>query len=450
MAAGSDGSHTFTFDTVSRRLPAIVRSTIAANGYAGALAADLERLAAEIAAGAPLVALTAPALLPWNAHAPMADALARRETWISAPWFLVENYMYKRIWQLTNVEHAAATGARRPGSAEPHDPFLLQKEAALHASDGALLESILPLFGSTTSASPDSPPPASIAHFVYRSLWGNRADLSISAGDGARAVGDALHAERGGGGGSAGGAARGAQVAAPPLGARVSLEQVRDGARLLCDDAPLLVAALAAPPPTGAPGGARLVVVCLDNAGLELLTDLALAAALLVGGQCDVVELVAKDAPTFVSDALPADVAETVGYLRAHASGDARALARTLDTMAADGRLLVSGGAEPFCTSPCGFWQMPRGMAERWCGASAVLLKGDANYRRLLGDAHWPHATPPAAALSAEWPAAGRTFCLRTCKSEVLVGVSAERAAAAAAESAAWLTAGTYGVVQRF
>jgi hypothetical protein len=43
-----------------------------------------------------------------------------------------------------------------------------------------------------------------------------------------------------------------------------------------------------------------------------------------------------------------------------------------------------------------------------------------------------------------------RTLCLRTCKSEVLVGVRAEATARAAAEADDWLTAGEYGLVQLF
>ena len=55
--------------------------------------------------------------------------------------------------------------------------------------------------------------------------------------------------------------------------------------------------------------------------------------------------------------------------------------------------------------------------------ARLVVLKGDANYRRLLGDAHWAHETAARAVLGAGWPPAARVLCLRTCKSEVLVGV---------------------------
>ena len=58
--AASDGAHTFTFDSVQRRLPLIVGSVLDSNAYGEALRAELRGLAAEIAAGAPLKPLLAP------------------------------------------------------------------------------------------------------------------------------------------------------------------------------------------------------------------------------------------------------------------------------------------------------------------------------------------------------------------------------------------------------
>lgn len=419
----------------------IVKSTISANGYTGALQADLLQLAEQIAGAHKLVPLEAPELRPWNEHPPMAAALAAGETWLSAPWFLVETYLYKRILELTNHRHAQTTGARCAGSSLPHDPFKAQKEEALHASERTLVDSILPLFGSAAGLAH-----APLSHFVYRALWGNRADLSISAGNGQQAVSAAQDAER------FDALRRGlAQAAGPGAegGRCVPLAEVQDSGHLLCDHTAALLAAL---PPAPAQAGAKptgTVLIVLDNAGLELLTDLALAVALVRLGHCAVVELLAKDSPTFVSDAMPADVHETLSWLRQHAQPEARALAAELDELYASGRLVVSGGDEPFFTSPLPFWQLPQRLADKMAAAEAVLLKGDANYRRLLGDAHWPHDTPPSAVLGTGWPAV-RTFCLRTCKSEVLVGVPADRTASAASESAAWITAGQFGVVQQF
>ena len=58
--APADGPHTFTYDTVHRRLPLIVESVISNNDYPETLVADLKALAAEIAAGKPLKPLAAP------------------------------------------------------------------------------------------------------------------------------------------------------------------------------------------------------------------------------------------------------------------------------------------------------------------------------------------------------------------------------------------------------
>jgi hypothetical protein len=157
-----------------------------------------------------------------------------------------------------------------------------------------------------------------------------------------------------------------------------------------------------------------------------------------------------KDAPTFVSDATDADVHTTLDWLAAHKEPGARALAASAARLRASGALRVVGGDDPFLTSPCAFWEMGETRAASWAAARLVVLKGDANYRRLVGDAHWAHDTPPRAVLGAGWPAGARVLCLRTCKSEVLVGVTPAETARAAGRSAAWLTAGEFGLVQLF
>ena len=102
--------------------------------------------------------------------------------------------------------------------------------------------------------------------------------------------------------------------------------------------------------------------------------------------------------------------------------------------------------APSFYTSPNPFWEMPTELERRLGSAALVLLKGDANYRRLLGDRHWPHQLK-FEALVKYFPT--QLAALRTCKSGVLVGVSKEREAAAVrALPESWLTGGKYGLVQ--
>jgi hypothetical protein len=77
--------------------------------------------------------------------------------------------------------------------------------------------------------------------------------------------------------------------------------------------------------------------------------------------------------------------------------------------------------------------------------STLAIVKGDANYRRLLGDLKWDHHVPFASVVS-YFPCG--VLALRTCKSEVLVGVPAERQQQAAAQDPKWLVNGRYGVMQ--
>lgn len=48
----------------------------------------------------------------------------------------------------------------------------------------------------------------------------------------------------------------------------------------------------------------------------------------------------------------------------------------------------------PFlCTASPG-WEMPLSLAELLSEQDLMIGKGDANYRRLVGDLHWPYETP--------------------------------------------------------
>ena len=57
--------------------------------------------------------------------AALAPRLAAGDTWFSAPWFLVENYLYKRMLELTDGPSGGA------------DPFAAQKAASLDGSASA-------------------------------------------------------------------------------------------------------------------------------------------------------------------------------------------------------------------------------------------------------------------------------------------------------------------------
>mmetsp|Transcript_26327 Transcript_26327/g.81994 ORF Transcript_26327/g.81994 Transcript_26327/m.81994 type:complete len:117 (-) Transcript_26327:162-512(-) len=90
-------------------------------------------------------------------------------------------------------------------------------------------------------------------------------------------------------------------------------------------------------------------------------------------------------------------------------------------------------------------WDMPRALAERLHKHKLVVVKGDANYRRLLGDRPWPLDTD-FDEVCGYFPT--RLLALRALKAEVGLGLSAEAQERAEAADPNWLTNGKFGVVQ--
>lgn len=244
------------------------------------------------------------------------------------------------------------------------DPFEPFKNAELNdaslSTELAALDRILSL--------PDNERTPALLH---ASLWGNRADLGF-------------------------------RISASP-------EPSRDEAGdLVADDTTLLWSIL-----SDRPGE---ICVVADNAGRELLADLLLIDHLLSSHQATTVALHVKPYPYYVSDATTADLIACLRRLR-QAPPQVADVSHRLWQALHTGRLAVH--AHAFSCAPWSYHHMPADLAEQFGSAALTIMKGDLNYRRLIGDCHWP-ATTPFACLARYFP--GPVAALRTLKSDVVTG----------------------------
>ncbi len=183
------------------------------------------------------------------------------------------------------------------------------------------------------------------------------------------------------------------------------------------------------------------VIVVTDNAGPELLADLVLADHLLDAGSSRTIRLHVKPHPYYVSDATVADVVACIDRLgRTPASS---AIAERLKRAAAESRLSLR--THEFYCAPLSYDRMPDDLASEFARASLTIMKGDLNYRRLVGDRDWLPTTD-FAKTTGYFPCP--VAALRTLKSDVVVGVDAATVTALDQENRSWRTDGTRAVIQ--
>lgn len=211
------------------------------------------------------------------------------------------------------------------------------------------------------------------------------------------------------------------------LGYRLSSGQATGDGGLLADQSPLLWSLL--------DEGGRVVIVA-DNSARELVPDLLLADHLLSKHATSVL-LHVKPYPYYVSDALLPDVVAALRRLsESHAAGDRLAQAIR------DGRLDVR--AHPFSCAPWPYHRMPADLAEDFASATVTIMKGDLNYRRLVGDRLW-QPTTPFVEVTEYFP--GRVAALRTMKCDVAVGIPADVVTRLDASGEQWRSNGTHAVI---
>ncbi len=220
----------------------------------------------------------------------------------------------------------------------------------------------------------------------------------------------------------------------PPLGGRSGVGGAGPGATLVADDSERLWTLLS---------GTGTLCLVADNAGRELIPDLLLLAHLLDQQRVERAVLHIKPHPYYVSDATTADVVDALHRL-VGAPGAAATYGRSLWAAMADGRLTVR--AHPFSCAPLPYADMPADLRAEFAAATLTIVKGDLNYRRLVGDRRWPPTTPFADATAYFL---GPVAALRTLKSDVITGLDARtETALVEAEGAAVAYGGTHALIQ--
>ncbi|MEU6682140.1 damage-control phosphatase ARMT1 family protein [Streptomyces sp. NPDC046832] len=373
----------FPHSVLAERHPAIIKQVREAFPYEPAQHRALDELLLSCTEG---VIEPLPADAPDRAH---WEAWGLPEytgrSWFDVPWLWSESWFYRQLLQ--------AVGWFGPGPWQGIDPFRPFKLAEL---DSAETDEELAALDDLTAR----PAAEQAQALLHGSLWGNRADL----------------------------------------GFRLSAEGARDADAapgLVADDSDRLWALL-----DHADGGATLCLVA-DNAGRELVPDLLLIAHLMESGRVGRAVLHVKPYPYYVSDATTADVVDALRRLTA-AGGAAAGYGRRLWSALSDGRLTLR--AHPFSSAPLPYEEMPADLRAEFAPATLTIVKGDLNYRRLVGDRLWAPTTP-FADVTAHFP--GPVAALRTLKSDVITGLDAHTEAALdAAEDRRWRTGGTHALIQ--
>jgi len=374
----------FAQDTLRRRIPAILQETIDLNPDFDLLVRrGLDELGTELSSGRIReLREDAPDVALWNE----VSAPHFGRTWLDVPWYWAEAYFYRRLLE--------ATGYFREGRWRGFDPFGAKKRTEWGATAAtAALEALL-------VGLPDDPA-ARFEQLFHASLWGNRTDLSY--------------------------------MVAAHLGGTANSYAEREN--LLADDTAATWEWLWARRPSR-------IAIMADNTGTELLMDLALIDFLLETGLASAIHLYLKPQPFFVSDAMTADVQAGLDALRAGGKAGRTLAERTEVALTRHDLTLIEHW---FSATSLFYFQLPDDLLVELAGMGLVIFKGDVNYRRLLGDAHWLPTAPFADAVS-YFPAP--LVVLRTLKGEIITGMAPGQAERLVADDPAWLVSGRRGVIQ--
>ncbi len=383
--------------TICVRLPDIAQRVIDENDFSSETNENIKSLIKEIPDGLirPLKDNHARDLAVWESYIKPYQNM----NWLDISWFLAETYFYRRILEATDYFQYKYQ--------QYLDPFAYQKNLGLETAGDAI-----PTLSAFVDRAIDAVrnqnqnkdnKSTNLIKLLHFNLWGNRADLSLW-----------------------------------PVGKseKQKIESETEKSNILVDDSFLIAEKVA-------DFNRVRIDLIVDNAGYELVTDLCIVDFLLSTDTAGVIYLHLKSHPTFVSDAMIQDVLNTVDFLMEDEDENLRSLGIRLHNYIGNRQLRLRENL--FWTSPLPLWEMPDSLYQDFAKSSLVFLKGDANYRRSLGDRHWDFTTPYQDIVN-YFPAP--LVALRTLKSELATGLSPQQIEEISQVDSEWLTNGKRGVIQ--
>ncbi|XP_055628094.1 damage-control phosphatase ARMT1-like [Toxorhynchites rutilus septentrionalis] len=334
-------------------------------------------------------------------------SLREENSYYSACWLYAETYMYRRLNHIfENTQTLKSL-----------DYFQQQKHKALTDSNEAICAVLLAIehFNSEKSSKTEAEIGDFFRKLLKLNLWGNRCDLSITAGQAVKQDGDPL-----------------------------ALLEIWDNC-IVCDHSAAIWECVQGV--RGNPSAATIDIIN-DNSGYELFTDLCLADFIIEHGLASRVNFNVKAIPWYISDVTPKDMKWTLDTLEASESSVVVAFGKRLKARFDSGTFNLKE-ANHFWTSPYEFHRMKEvnpELYEELSRSHLLIFKGDLNYRKLLGDFNFPYTTPFAETLQGFLPT---NLCtLRTVKADLISGIAEGLSEQLFAKNAEWMLTGEYGVIQ--
>ncbi|KAI6227496.1 Sugar phosphate phosphatase [Aphelenchoides fujianensis] len=288
----------------------------------------------------------------WNAEIKRyREKVGEKEaTWYKLPWLFTECYEYRLIYQFFQDTK----------NFKDYDPFRIEKEKSYYDSTAHLLALATELLKSIKAEGElqGERLKTEISRLLQVSLWGNKADLSLSGGD-------------------------------PHFMSETLFKELHDlRANILVDDIDAACERLMNL------GEKKQVDVILDNSGLELFTDLCLGELLVATGLATKVVFHGKAHPWYVSDVTKEDFEWVIETTAADNDPFLRELAGRWKTNVQ--KCLFEYKTHPFYTFGFAYSEMPERSPDLYAElqqSSFLIFKGDLNGRKLIGDRDWPPTT---------------------------------------------------------
>lgn len=334
-------------------------------------------------------------------------SLGEENTYFSACWLYAETYMYRRL----NNIFENTTNLKKL------DYFQQQKHRALTNSYDAISAVLQSLqnFNKDKDKKSDSEIGEFFRKVLKLNLWGNRCDLSITAGQDVKQDGD-------------------------PFSLLLLWEDY-----IVSDHTVAIWECLCE---RKNDRSSCTIDIVNDNSGYELFTDLCLADFIIEHGLAARVNFNVKSIPWYISDVTPKDMQWTLDTLRNHDNSLLSSFGSRLQSHFENGRLHLRV-VDNFWTSPYEFYRMREinpGLYEQLSQAHLLIFKGDLNYRKLLGDFNFPYTTDFRETLRDFLPT---NLCtLRTVKADLISGIAEGLSEKLFAKDDQWMVTGEYGVIQ--